>query len=289
MEKLTPGTLLLAMFLISCVGTKKFKLLESQKAEAEKTLTGQIENLTRENEDLARKADQLTAETIKQNTMLTGLLADKINLQNEIAELETRVSQLTDLSQTTMDDLTRQLQEKNESLEHKENILNKLVALYHRQDNLLKQISTELSEKFGTYQQDEVEWYLSGLTLSVIFYRKFVYEGTQFRGRCRQALDQLSASLSDYPSLEIAVVGHAGNDPDDDNAIGRSLADARIVAEYLLDAGGINTNQLTIAGKGRFAPRVSNQTVAGREMNNRIEVVIEASQQESLELIKQQQ
>jgi chemotaxis protein MotB len=51
---------------------------------------------------------------------------------------------------------------------------------------------------------------------------------------------------------------------------------ALLVGTYLVDEEGINGNQITISGQGGYSPRVSNQTPAGRALNNRVEVLVKS-------------
>ena len=274
----------------SCVGVGKFKAMEADKAKMETDLSTEISHLQSEKIRIQSSEQELRDELIKQNLLLSSLLADKLNLEKEVSTLKQSMGQLSSESQTVQESLNQELQKKNASLQRKETILNQLIEKYQEYEIVLRKISSLLSEKLANYREDQIEWYLANLHLDIIFYNSFLFrKPRQLNSSATRAINELITILREYPSLQIVIEGHTDNDPKKEaSALLNSALNASEVAQYLLDPGKINSNQITVSGRGGFAPRVSNQTPAGRVLNNRVEISVRVSPIEIYQMIKNQ-
>ncbi len=86
------------------------------------------------------------------------------------------------------------------------------------------------------------------------------------------------SSSRNYPQQTIGVEGHTDNEFIRTPGVGDhqqlSVARATAVYQYLVARGQIPANRMFIVGHGSNHPVVSNATAAGRERNNRVELVI---------------
>lgn len=92
------------------------------------------------------------------------------------------------------------------------------------------------------------------------------------------SLSDLAAYLNESPTRLVALVGHtdavgslAGN-------IALSQRRALAVRTRLMDAYGVNGDQVEAEGVGYLAPIASNLTEEGREANRRVEVILRAAE-----------
>ena len=281
---------LLGMLSQSCVGAGKFKRLEESKTALEKSLNATIQNLNRELDQSILNEQQLRDEQIKQNTLLTSLLADKLNQEKEIRSLQAKIKRMTDASESEQAVLNEELQAKNESLQQKEALLNELVERYNQQQSILKDISSDLSQSFETYDEEQLEWYLVDQKLEIVVYNSTLFDsGGRLTVVAQRIFDKLSVPIRSQPSLMVTIEGHTDNDLKmEATALETSVLNAAKIARYFLDEGRVNSNQIQVAGRGGFAPRVSNQTPAGRQLNNRVEVQLQFSNKGIFELIRDQ-
>ena len=272
------------------MGSRKFKQLEASKNALQEELTSEVTKIREDHTALKSSEQQLRDELIRQNTLLSELIADKLNLEKEIRSLNSTISQLSDESESAQAVLNQELQRKNESLQRKELTLNQLIEKFQQQDELLKTISSALSNELSSYSEEEVEWYMVDQQLDLVFYNdKLFSTRKEITARGKAILDQLIKIIKEYPSLMIVVEGHTDNDLKNVNtSLESSALNGAKVARYLLDPGGINNNQIQVASKGGFSPRVSNQTPAGRQLNNRVEIHLHLSPIEINRLIKDQ-
>ena len=86
-------------------------------------------------------------------------------------------------------------------------------------------------------------------------------------------LDRVAETLRRYPQSYIDIVGHTDSQGDASYNQGLSERRARAVQSYLA-ARGVNQSRMVAYGQGESAPVASNDTVAGRAANRRVEVKI---------------
>jgi outer membrane protein OmpA-like peptidoglycan-associated protein len=89
----------------------------------------------------------------------------------------------------------------------------------------------------------------------------------------RPALRTVADSLRRHPNSSVRVVGHTDNVGsaalNNQLSQDRALAVARVLIE-----NGISGNRIAVAGRGFYEPIASNNSVAGRAENRRVEIVI---------------
>jgi len=89
-------------------------------------------------------------------------------------------------------------------------------------------------------------------------------------------LNNVYQMLSDNPQITIEIGGHTNNYPTDVQANELSLKRAKAVHDWLIKKG-IAANRLQYKGYGKTQPIASNETLQGREQNQRVEIKILSS------------
>ncbi|MBN1130925.1 MAG: OmpA family protein [Chitinispirillaceae bacterium] len=84
-------------------------------------------------------------------------------------------------------------------------------------------------------------------------------------------LDEVVASLVDWPEVKIEIQGHVDKSGKKQDKTLLSQARAETVRNYLINRG-ISPHRLTAVGRGSGDPIADNTSAAGRAMNNRIEI-----------------
>lgn len=256
---------------------------------AESDWTTNRVKLESSNQDLSTRNDQLNVELIRQNTLISELINDKIELEKEIASLRTRMASLSTESQSMEAVLNEELERKNENLKTKEARLNRMINWFLQHQASLNLVSSTLGELMTGYDEDEIDWYFTENRLDILLYQGFLSSNQRSLGdKAKTALSRLSRIISEYPSLDIFVEGHTDNSQSTINeALNISTQRAIQVGTYLVEDGGINGNQLTVCGRGSYFPRVSNQTAAGRALNNRVEISLRPPYQQILDFLEE--
>lgn len=89
-----------------------------------------------------------------------------------------------------------------------------------------------------------------------------------------QSLVALAAWLAEDPGRRVALVGHTDTSGSQDANAALSRARAEAVRRALVSDHDTRAEQVTAAGVGYLAPRATNGTPDGREVNRRVEVVL---------------
>jgi outer membrane protein OmpA-like peptidoglycan-associated protein len=92
-----------------------------------------------------------------------------------------------------------------------------------------------------------------------------------------KTLDKVADILKRYDRSNIKIVGHTDNVGSEDYNMKLSEQRAQAVAYYLEDQG-VSSNRITTEGRGELDPRADNATAAGRQLNRRVEMLIQPDQ-----------
>jgi outer membrane protein OmpA-like peptidoglycan-associated protein len=93
------------------------------------------------------------------------------------------------------------------------------------------------------------------------------------RPQARETLAKLSGIVLNYPSLRLTIEGHSDNtgSPAANQTLSEQRANA--VRDYLINQG-LDSGSLSAQGLGIKNPIASNDTIEGRQMNRRVEIIV---------------
>lgn len=101
----------------------------------------------------------------------------------------------------------------------------------------------------------------------------FATDSAAVSGVAQQDLYAVARNLNQYPNSTVEVVGHTDNTGSASHNQQLSVRRAQSVAS-ILAAAGVNSARLAATGRGFSQPVASNDTVAGRAQNRRVEILI---------------
>ncbi len=87
------------------------------------------------------------------------------------------------------------------------------------------------------------------------------------------SLERLTSFLNRYPDRSVAIEGHTDSNGGDDYNLALSQRRAESVKDYLTGRG-IGSMRIAAAGMGESRPLAGNDSVTGRQLNRRVEVII---------------
>ncbi len=96
---------------------------------------------------------------------------------------------------------------------------------------------------------------------------------SNLKGNAVNDLAKLSHFLKAYPDRSLLIEGHTDSVGSEDHNMSLSQRRADSVRVFLVQQG-INSNRLSSYGKGETSPISGNESVAGRSLNRRVEVII---------------
>ncbi len=103
----------------------------------------------------------------------------------------------------------------------------------------------------------------------------------------RSTLDDVAASLQQYPNSLIDVYGHTDSTGSDSFNQGLSERRAQTVANYLISRG-VSSARIRWQGFGETMPVADNSTEEGRRLNRRVEIKIIPISQEEIDAAQNQ-
>jgi OmpA-OmpF porin, OOP family len=102
----------------------------------------------------------------------------------------------------------------------------------------------------------------------------FDFDSANIRPDANRALNDVAQVIKAYDSRSVRVEGHTDSVASDDYNQSLSQRRAGSVAEWFAK-DGIERARLAVVGYGEQKPVAGNDTAAGRQLNRRVEVVIE--------------
>ena len=230
--------MVVALALPSCVSKKKFMELESEKA----ALTN---NLANANEKISM-------------------------LEGNVSELETNMSNQKSKFESDIAGLRKDIDSAKSDAEMAKKGLAEKDAEIAKIKGQVKS-ALGLGGTLGITQKDG-DLYVS--MESPVNYRS---GSSRLNKDARNAVESLAESLKNNPSMHILIEGHTDNKQFSAKGGNWDLSVKRAMAVVKrLIKKGVNPDQLTVAGRGEFAPKASNDTKEGRAENRRTDAKAKA-------------
>lgn len=102
----------------------------------------------------------------------------------------------------------------------------------------------------------------------------FDFDSASLKPAFVPTLDKVANVLVRYPKTDITVVGHTDSIGAESYNQALSERRARSVADYL-GTHGVEGTRLSSVGQGETQPRATNATEAGRQLNRRVEILVQ--------------
>lgn len=103
----------------------------------------------------------------------------------------------------------------------------------------------------------------------------FDTDKAQIRAEGEEKLQQIVNEIKELPQNgQIRIFGHADARAGNEYNKELSAERANAVKDWLQNKGGIAANRLSIEAMGETAPRATNETARGRQLNRRVAIVV---------------
>ncbi|MFD2892370.1 OmpA family protein [Flavobacterium chuncheonense] len=291
----------------SCVSKKIYQDLESKYADLKK----ERNNLADENEELSKSKNQLELDHDNLQSELDKVKAerDKLasdyaassknlsNLKSSYAALEKNSSDALESNMRKNRELLAELEAKQKALTAEQERLNKLKADLEASSSRLSELEQKIAEKEATMNRlkETLSKALNafegkGLTVEkrngkvyVSMENKLLFESGSWTvgTEGKKAVKALGDVLAQNPDIAVLIEGHTDNDKIVGSIGGGvesnwdlSTKRATAIVNILGENKGIDRKNLTAAGRGEYAPLMSNDTAEGKAKNRRIEIIL---------------
>ena len=305
-KKISLGLLVLALS-TSCVSKKIYNDLENKFADLKKEnrkIADENENLTKVKNQLELDGTKLKADYDKLKADNDKLLATYAATEKSLKTLQASYNALEKDSNEALTaninknrELLAQLEAKEKSLAAEQARLNKLKADLDASSKRLGELESYIAAKDASMKKLKETLMKSlkafegkGLTVEqrngkvyVSMENKLLFgTGSWAVGtEGKSAVVAVGKVLSDNPEISVLIEGHT----DDDKILGNigggiennwdlSTKRATAIVTILSENKGVKKENLTAAGRGEFAPLMSNDTQEGKAKNRRIEIIL---------------
>jgi chemotaxis protein MotB len=239
----------------------------------------------------------------KENAGLKDNLAVETNknkdLTNQYSDLQERYKNLSYLSTTTTDKLSKDLAAKSNELDTKEKLLSdrektlyEMRKIIARQDSLTNNLNNILRNALLGFNSDELSVEIKNGKVYVSLSDKLLFKSgsSSVEDKGKEALKLLAGVLDKNIDIDILVEGHTDNVPIKtpvykDNW-DLSVARATSIVRILTTDYKITPTRLTASGKGEYFPKADNDTAEGKAKNRRTEIILSPKLDELMKLLK---
>ena len=114
---------------------------------------------------------------------------------------------------------------------------------------------------------------LAGERIAIVTNINFDFDRAEVRQNVKQRLARVIQLLKEMPDVDVEIVGYTDNIGSEAYNLALALRRAESVRNYMV-ARGIDDARLSVAGRGKTDPLVSNATPEGRAVNRRVEFVV---------------
>ncbi|MFO7851289.1 MAG: OmpA family protein [Bacteroidota bacterium] len=312
----------LSVFLtiVSCVPGGRYRTLHDKSVQ----YMNERDNLKTENLDLSMRNREMAAQLESLKEDLEGMEDEREELQAEVDRARAQYSDInnryTELQKAQEDlirgnvaetrRLLRELQEAQENLQNKENLmkqlemnmeakrasldelsyeleqrnarLTELEQILEEQTRIVKDLKTKVSDALYGFEGEGLTVSMKNGKVYVSLEEKLLFRTGSYNidANGRNALRKLATVLKNNPDIQITIEGHtddvpyiSSGGPIQDNW-DLSVKRATTVVRTLLDGSGINPARLTAAGRGEHLPVDDNKTAEARRRNRRTEIIL---------------
>lgn len=233
--------------------------------------------------DLARRQGVINSNSIelaKLNGANAALLTTQDKLQDRINALQAEIDGINKRMSSTQQDLTGQLQSRDNEIAARQAKIDAVRQLVKQRESELQALAQAVKDSLGSFPTNRFLVEVKANQAIITFNEGLLFvEGAT--GRIERdglrAISKVAGVLRRYPAVMIQVTGHTDNQNVPRRSVDNwdySVLRAATVAKALINDYNLESNRVSAAGKGPFAPRTSNETPEGRAENRRIELVV---------------
>ena len=291
----------------SCVSKKIYNDLENKYTDLKKEnrfITDENDELHKANAEfdsvnkaLTAELDNLKADKAKLQADCTATSNNLKALQESYAALEKNSNDALETNMAKNRELLVQLDAKEKTLAAEQDRLNKLnselasntkrlnelESMIAAKDAAMKKLKDTLSKALNAFEGKGLTVQMKNGKVYVSMENKLLFQTGSWAvgSEGRRAVVEVGKVLAQNPDITVLIEGHTDNDKILGNIGGGiennwdlSTKRATAIVNILAENGGIRKQNLTAAGRGEFAPIMSNESQEGKAKNRRIEVIL---------------
>lgn len=264
---------LAAVFLFSCVSSKKFKKSQADYAALQTQYTQSQSALSACNDEkanLQRQKSGLESEIASLNKQIDFLKQNNTQALKQLEDLSVISSAQAESIKKSMDNIGA-----------KDSYIQSLQQQMARKDSLNMALVMNLKGAIGNLADEDINIKVDKGVVYIDISDKLLFKTAKFdvTPQAKTVLGKVATVLKNQPDIEFMVEGHTDNVPyrgggqlldNWDLSVKRATSVVRILQkEY-----GLDPAKMAAAGRGEFKPIADNETKEGKAANRRTRIVI---------------
>ena len=265
MKTLKFMALIFLLLLSSCVSQKKYTDLENQSARYKNDLKlcdneRMITETNLANEK--NKVDKLESQLEYFKSTNTNLLE--------------RLSDLSVVSKTGAESIKKSLEALNEQNKYIKN----LTTSMQRKDSLNLVLVMNLKRSLANFDDEDISIEVKKGVVYVSISDKMLFKSGSYRisERAKEVIGKIAQIVNDHNDLDVLVEGHTDNVPIYTECMldnwDLSVKRATSIVRLMQTEFGVQPERMTAGGRSEYIPKESNETIEGRAINRRTEIII---------------
>lgn len=249
------------------------------------------------NKSLMAELEALKVDKAKLQADCTATSNNLKALQDSYAALEKNSNDALETNMAKNRELLTQLEAKEKALAAEQDRLNKLSnelasntkrlneleSMIAAKDAAMKKLKETLSKALNAFEGKGLTVEQKNGKVYVSMENKLLFQTGSWAvgSEGRRAVVEVGKVLAQNPDITVLIEGHTDNDKILGNIGGGiennwdlSTKRATAIVNILAENGGIRKQNLTAAGRGEFAPILSNDSPEGKAKNRRIEIIL---------------
>ncbi|MET0394367.1 MAG: flagellar motor protein MotB [Chitinophagaceae bacterium] len=262
-----------AVFLFSCVSSKKFKQSQTDYATLQTRYTqlrGNLDDCNNQTAELRRQKGNLETDIANLNKQIDFLK------QNNTQALK----QLEDLSVITASQ-AESIRKSLENIGAKDNYIQTLQQQLSRKDSLNMVLVMNLKGAIGNLDDQDINIKVDKGVVYIDISDKLLFKSGKYEvtDQAKVVLGKVATVLKNQPDIEFMVEGHTDNVPYKGGGVlldnwDLSVKRATAVVRILQNEYGLDPAKMAAAGRGEYKPVSDNGTTEGKAANRRTRIVI---------------
>jgi len=205
-------------------------------------------------------------------------LQDQIEtMKSTNAGLLDRMSDLSVVSKTGAESIQKSLENISRQTEYIEDLNKKVQS----KDSVNLSLVMNLKRSLSNINDTDIQVEVRGGMVHVSISDKLLFKSgsSTINNNAQEVLGKIATVINDHNELEVLVEGHTDDVPMNNGCISDnwdlSVKRATSVVRSLSQEHYVAPERLTAAGRSYYVPKADNDTVQGRSLNRRTEIIIQ--------------
>ncbi|SNR59342.1 OmpA family protein [Lutibacter flavus] len=259
---------ILLVFLVlftSCVSQKKYSELENEAQKLENDLS-------------FCKNEKMVLETnlANEKSKVSKLDSQIDYFKSTNTNLLERLSDLSVVSKTGAESIKKSLEALNEQNKY----IKDLTTSMQRKDSLNLVLVMNLKRSLDNFDDEDITIEVKKGVVYISISDKMLFKSGSYKisNNAKEVIGKIAKIINDHNELDVLVEGHTDNVPIYTECMmdnwDLSVKRATSIVRLMQTEFGVQPMRMTAGGRSEYVPKSTNETVEGRAINRRTEIII---------------